>query len=391
MASDLARAVNNATGVSVTDEQIYNNISKDMQEPLPMLERGSSFIPTGQTFTAEPRKFYDYMDTVATKYGLVFIANAVAKNPLIMFKRGQIPYGGKIESIVFDIIAPKTYRPDLIEGKENPFAVEFGRVLGDTYVENMDIESANTILDTQDTMKFQNLEQFHSFVFGKISALVNGAKLQEFFTTKLTVSKAIADGLVTQKTFKADDLRDFQKKLLYYPRKFQYFSRGYNAGGVAQATTVDNIVVLLPLERSINLDVDFVANAFNAELFTNTKVQVVEIDEFPSIWKYKTDHVVTQADITKGYISEREHAIGSTIEAGSLATPEATGATLVLDGSKVGAMILDKDALQLWDNLPLTLSTQANTRKRYTNIFLNQKTSMMFVQNLNSVVLMEED
>ena len=146
--------------------------------------------------------------------------------------------------------------------------------------------------------------------------------------------------------------------------------------------------MLVPLKTSIDIDVDFVANAFNPELFKATQVHFTEVDAFPDVWTYNTDHTVTSDDIDKGYVDGRVHPVGSVIKKGSIATANATDAEQTLIGDKVGAIVLDRDALQLRDALPLTLSTINNPKKRYTNIFLNQKTALMFVQALNSRAIM---
>lgn len=386
--SKLAKATTEATGKKVTDEAIFANAlrASGNEDNMPNYHAGDNFAPYGQNFLNNPDTYFDYLNTIAIKYGLVFIKQALAQNPLYSFKRGQIPYGGKIESVVFDTISPKVYRPDLIDGTENPFAQNFGKVVGRTFTQWFDIESSNTIVDTQDTMFFQNLTQFHDFVFGKIAQLVNGAVLDEFYHTKLTLSKSLADDMITKDT--ADNIKELQKKILYWSRRFQYFSRDNNTMKINQATHVSDIEVIVPLKTSIDIDVDFVANAFNPELFRNTRVHFTEVDALPSVWEYETDHVVTTDDIDKGYLDARTHPIGSTVKAGTIANENATDAKLMLDGDKVGALVLDRDALQLWDALPLTLSTINNPKKRYTNIFLNQKTALMFVQSLNSKAIM---
>lgn len=389
--SKLAKAASAATGKKLSDDQIFQNALASMPDSdnVPAYHAGDAFTPYGQSFLNNPDIYFDYLNTIAVKYGLVFIKNSLAQNPLYQFKRGTIPYGGKIESVVFDTISPKVYRPDLIHGSENPFAQNFGKVVGNTYTHWFDIESSNTIVDTQDTMFFQNLQQFHNFVFGKVSQLVNGAILDEFYQTKLTLSKSLADGMITRET--ATNVKELQKKILYFARRFQYFSRDNNALRINQATRVDDIEVIVPLKTSIDIDVDFVANAFNPELFKNTRVHMTEVDTIPSVWEYGTDHTVVTDDFDKGYLNPRDHKAGDVIKAKTLAQPNATDAKLMLDGEKVGAIILDRDALQLWDALPLTLSTMNNPKKRYTNIFLNQKTALMFVQSLNSKAIMMSD
>lgn len=392
--SDMAKAVSDATGRNVSDEAIFASVLNTAQQKgdlteLPEYQAGADFTPYGQSFQKNPRIFSTYLDTLAVKYGLVFIKAGLAQNPLGIFKRGEIPFGGKIESVVFDVIEPKMYRPDLIDGPENPFATNFGKVAGETYTASQDIESRNTIVDTQDTMFFQNLTQFNNFVWGKITQLVNGAILDEYFQTKNVLAKSLADKMIT--TDKATDVKDLGKKVLYWARMFRYFSRDNNALGFAQATRVEDIEVIMPLKYSVDMDVDFLMNAFNPELFRDTKVHITEVDSIPDVWEYSQDHTVTESDFTNGYLSNREYKIGDVIPKGSIAAPNATDATQTLDGSKVGALVLDRDALQLWDALPLTLSSLNNPGKRYTNIFCNKKTMVMFVKGLNSKAIMMND
>lgn len=391
--SPLANAFTNATGTSMDDTALFNyirnNMPVDTQQMLPPYQAGQSFEPQGQSFMAQPKVFNDYLDTVAIKYGLIFQKVGVAKNPLVYFKRGKMPIGGKIESIVYDTIEPKMYRPDLLTGEDDVFAQNFGRIEGDTYVQSQDIESSNTVVDTQDTMFFQNITQFHTFLFGKIAQLVNGAVLDEYYQTKLVLSKAYADSMITSD--KASDIKDLASKINFWSRKLRYFSRENNVKGINQATLVDDIVVLVPLNYSVKLDMDYFANVFNAEVARGLNIKMLEVDSFPDVWEYTADHTVDQNDIDKGYVSKREYPVGSVIKQGSLAQPHAPGAEQKVNGDSIGAIVLDRDALQLWDVLPTTLTTMPNPRKRYSNIFVNKKTMLMFVQALNSKAIIMDD
>lgn len=388
--SKLARSVSEATGKDLNDAQVYNSVVKSAQAKgdlteVPLYQAGSDFAPQGQSFMAEPRLLGEYLNTVAIKYGLVFIKAGLAQNPLARFKRGVMPLGGKIESVVFDVIQPKLFNTDW-EGQENPWATYFGDAAGNTYVEAQDVTSRNTIVDTQDTMHFQNLTQFNNFVYGRITQLVNGIILDEFYQTKHVLSTALGKGLIS--TDNADNSKDLGKEILKWARKFRYFRRDSNAFGFAQATRVEDIEVLMPVDQSVDMDVDFLMNAFNPELFRDTKIHITEVDEFPSIWQYKQDHTVTQDDFNNHYLDPANYTVGQTIKKGTEAVPNATDAQMVVDGSKIGAIVLDRDALQLWDQLQLTLSSLYNPAKRYTNIFANKKTNLMFVQGLNSKAIL---
>lgn len=386
--SKLARTINQATGANLTDENIMRAVGRDINDPaLANYQAGDDFSVIGSDLNQNPDKVGAYLNSVATKYANVFIKSARASNPLYMFKRGAVPYGGLIETVVYDVIRPKVFRPDLLEGSENPFAQNFGRVVGHTYKHFMDLESRNTFLDTIDVVHFQNLTQYHNHIMAKINQLINGVILEEYNQTKMCLAKPLADGFIN-KTGVSHNIKELEQKILYTARRMRYFTSDYNKDGITQASKVDDIVVILPLATSLNLDVNFLANAFNPELFKNVRVRICEVDSIPSVYEYKVDHEVTQEDITAGDVDPREHPAGSTIKAGSLGKAGARDVELKLDGSKVGAIVMDRDALQLWDQRKLTLSQISNPAKRYTNIFANQKTMLMFVQSLNSKALL---
>ena len=392
MTSKLTNTVNRVLGTDVNDADIFNNVRDGMIQKnpayayqLPKYQAGQSFIPWGQTFNTNPQIFNDYLDSLAVKYGVVFQKAFIAQNPLRFFRRGTMPFGGKIETVVYDTIEPKMYRPDLLSGEDNVFAQNYGRIVGHTYCQYQDIEAANTIVDTQDTMYFQNITQFNDFVYGKITQLVNGAILDEYRQTKEVLAKSYADGMMTDDS--AATPKELAQKILYWAKMLRYFSPDNNADGVTQATLVDDLVVIIPAKYNVQLSTDYFANVFNMEQVQNEHIKYVEIDSFPDIWEYSADHTVTMDDINGRYVSAREYKVGDVIPKGNLARVNAPGAVQVLDGDTMGAVILDRDALQLWDSLPLTLSAIANPKKRYTNIFMNKKTALMFVQSLNSKVI----
>ena len=393
--SKLATNLSALSGVDVKDQDIYANITSKMNDPkdLPSYKVGSDFTPYGRELSSDPDLFNGYLSTLVRQYGVIFQRVSLAQNPLSMFRKGMMPYGGNLESIVYDTVEAKQYNPFFRDSKGNklsPFEQNLINPDAKTYSETQDISMPVTIIDTVDTQYFQNLTQFHTYVWGKIASLVNGAVLDEFYHTKLTLSKPIADNIMPIIHIN-NDSKSLAKAIKTTAKRMRYFNNDLNGSGINQATLVQNIVVIVDVEHSVNLDMDYFGQLFNPENSRDFNIQYVEIDSFPSIWKYSADHTVTEEDATKGWVDVRtasnnygHYAVGDVLKAGTLAKAGAPGATMVFDGSKLGAVVLDRDALQIWDMLPLTLSTIANPRGRYNNVFLNKKALFAYIQGLNA-------
>lgn len=397
--SQLASSVSSLAGEKVTDGQIFKNVVGHMDNPqdLPAYEAGSDFTPYGRELVSNPDLFNGYLSTLVRQYGVIFQRVSLAQNPLRMFKKGLMPFGANLESIVYDTVEAKKYNPFFKDSKGeklSPYEQNLLNPAGSTYSDTQDISMPVTIIDTVDTQFFQNLAQFHTYVWGKIASLVNGAVLDEFYHTKLTMSRPIADNKMPVVNIKdgADATKKLAKTIKSTAMKMRYFNRNFNGAGINQATLVQNIVVVVPVDRSVDLDMDYFGQLFNPENSKDFNVQYVQVDSFPSIWKYSKDHTVTQDDADKGYIDVRTEGnnygyyhIGDVIKKGTLAKPNATDATEVFDGNKLAGVVLDRDALQIWDMLPTTLSTISNPRGRYNNVFLNKKALFAYINGLNAM------
>lgn len=396
--SKLAKAVSDLADSKITDGQIYKNVVSNMSDPqdLPTYKAGSDFTPYGRELISNPDLFNGYLSTLVRQYGVIFQRVSLAQNPLRMFKKGLMPFGGDLESIVYDTVEAKQYNPFFRDSKGHklsPYEQNLLNPEGRTYSDTQDISMPVTIIDTVDTQFFQNLAQFHTYVWGKIASLVNGAVLDEFYHTKLTLSRPIADNVMPVVNIKSgtDETKKLAKTIKSTAMKMRYFRRDLNGAGINQATLVQNIVVIVPVDRSVDLDMDYFGQLFNPENARDFNIQYVQVDSFPSIWKYSKDHVVTQDDADKGYVDVRQpgnnyghYYVGDTIKKGTLAKAGATDAVQVFDGSKLAGVVLDRDALQIWDQLPTTLSTISNPRGRYNNVFLNKKALFAYIQGLNA-------
>ncbi len=399
--SKLAENLSTVGGVSVSDQNIYDSVVSKMSDPqdLPTYKAGQDFTPYGQELAGNPDLFNGYLKSLVRQFGVIFQRVALAQNPLSMFKKGIMPYGANIESIVYDTVEAKQYNPFYRDSKGeqlSPYEQNLLNPVANSYTATQNISMPVTIIDTVDTQYFQNLQQFHTYVWGKIASLVNGAVLDEYYHTKLTISVPLSANKI--KSVNVDDdenvSKNLAKEIKRAAKKMRYFSRDYNGAGVNQATLVDHIVVMVNVNRSVDLDMDYFGQLFNPENARDYDVQYVEVDRFPDVWRYSKDHVVTQDDADKGYVDVRRpgnnygyYHIGDTIKKGTLAKANATDATQSLNGDDLAAVVMDRDALQIWDNFATTLTTVPNPRGRYNNVFLNKMTTFALIEGLNCLAI----
>lgn len=408
--SKLAKGFTNVTGVKASDFDLYGTIVQNMDDPkdLATYRAGMSFKPYGDEFYADAKLEQDYLASLIGKIGVIFQRSAQGKNALSNFLRGQLPYGQAIQSILYDTVSPKLYQPIYRGPEDSPFRQAIQTPYSRTYQQVIDSTSQTTIIDTVDTKYFHTLEEFHDYIWNRLNSLVSGAVNDVYNFTKLTIASPIADTLDIINNNKSDEpiikldtldgtSKDLAKKIKTYSKLFQYFSRDNNAAGLNQASIIDNIDVIIDVNDTVNLDMDYFGQLFNPENGKPTKVNLVEIDRFPDVWKYPNDHVVTQEDIAgtdgKGknpYVDRDNFPLGSTIPAGSYARANAPEARKYLNGKDVHAVILDHDAVQVYDQLPMKMAIQYNARNRSSNIFLHKKNIFAFIQGLNAVALIDK-
>lgn len=407
--SKLAAAVSEKSGVTVSDNDLFQLTTQHMSDPagLQDFRAGMDFRSYGALFEHKPDLFNDYMDNLLQQIGVIFQKAFLWENPLQIFKRGLITAGG-IENVVYDTVKPNLFNPKFRDRKgqiRSPFEPNWNSPKVSQFIELLDMTSKTSIQDTVDQQYFQTLQQLHNYVWAQITALINGQNALEYAQSKLTLSEAVAQNkMMTYNIHDTHDEKENTRKIVkilnVLSRKMQYISRMHNRMGVNVATPSKDVVVILPIETSVNMDLDYFSTIFNPET-SRLNVKTVEIDEFPSVWRYAKDHVVTQEDIDKGFVDVKHDGkqrttysyweVGDTIPKGSIAMPNATDAVKVLDGSKIAGMVIDKDAYQIWDSLPATTSVVNNPEGRYANILLNKKVYFSYVSGLNGQALYVSD
>ena len=414
MSSNIVKQLNRMAGGKLTDDQLYRAV-QTLNPSLPAYGEGTDFSSVGRVYAQNSDLFSQYtkglldmlsgrnLNGLPTQTALFFTRLGQNKNPLReIFYRGQMPYGSDVQAMVWNNISVHNYlAPEFTDSKtHDPYRVNLAQPETDTLQRLEDVSSLVTIEDTNSATKFQTAEQFNQFFYGSIYALTNGFFYDEYKHTMVSLVKPIASGDAKIYNY-AQDLNNVQDRkgfanrvienLITTSENMQYWSDDFNTRGVNNPVPLDKLVILTTNSMNALVTVNALSAAFNKEdLATGVEIRRVG-PKFFDVWQYTKDHKVTQEDLDQGYIdvyneqhnSLGTYKIGDVLPKGSLAAVGATDAEKVLDGSKIGFIIMDRDALQMYDQLPLTMTAMANPYNRYTNINGQKKTQFVFVPGLN--------
>lgn len=417
MASNLVRQLNRLSGgKKITDDQLYKAV-QTLHPSLPAYQDGTDFSSVGRVYAQNTDLFSQYtkglldmlsgrnLNGLPTQTALFFTRLSQNRNPLrAIFYRGQMPTGSDVQAMIWNNISVHNYlAPEFTDSKtHDPYRVNLAQPETDTLQRTEDVSSLVTIEDTDSATKFQTTDQFNQFFYGSIYALSNGFFYDEYKHTMISLVKPIASGDAKVYNYSQDldniqDRKAFANRviedLITTTENMSYWTDEFNTRGISNPVPLDKLVVLVNNRMNALVTVNALSAAFNKEdLATGVEIHRVG-PKFFDVWQYTKDHKVTQADLDSGYIdvyneqhnSLGTYQIGDTLPKGALAAQGATDAEKVLDGSKIGFVIMDRDALQMYDQLPLTMTAVANPYNRYTNITGNKKTKFVYVPGLNFV------
>ena len=414
MASGLVKQLSRMGGGKLTDDQLYRAV-QTLNPNLPTYAEGTDFSSVGRVYAQNSDLFSQYtkgllnmlsgknLNGLPTQTALFFTRLGQNRNPLReIFYRGQMPYGSDVQAMIWNNISVHNYlAPEFTDSKtHDPYRVNLVQPQTDTLQRTEDVSNLVTIEDTDSAEKFQTVEQFNQFFYGSIYALVNGFFYDEYKHTMISLVKPIASGDAkiynyAQDLNKISDRKGFANRviedLITKTEDMEYWTDEFNTRGINNPVPVDKLVILTTNSMNALVTVNALSAAFNKEdLATGVEIRRVG-PKFYDVWQYTKDHKVTKDDLDQGFIdvyneqhnSLGTYKIGDVLPKGSLAAVGATDAEKVLDGSKIGFIIMDRDALQIYDQLPLAMTATANPYNRYTNINGQKRTKFVFAPGLN--------
>lgn len=276
---DVLNATNVETPVQLMTA-IYNSSSSLFQANVPM-PNANNIQAVGAGITRLDVVKNEFISTLVDRIGKVVIQYKSWRNPLKMFKKGNMPLGRTIEEIFVDIAQEHKFNPD--ESVTGVFKQEVPDVKTLFHEINREGYYKQTIQEAWLEKAFTSWDNFNSFVAGVMNALYTGDEVSEFEYTKLLISnyqekelfKEIEIGEITE-----SNAKEFVRKIKSTSNKLEFMSSAYNAQGVKTSTSKSDQYVIIDADTDATIDVDVLAAAFNMSK-TDFVGHKIVIDEFP--------------------------------------------------------------------------------------------------------------
>lgn len=233
----------------------------------------------------------EFLSALVDKIAMTIVRNKTFKNPLAILKKGGVPLGRNIEEIYTNPVTGEIYDPatageDLLK-----------RAIPDTkaiyHSMNRQGKYKVTVSASQLMQAFTSYQALEQLLNSIVNALYSGDNLEEFMLMKELFSSAIAGGkLKTHLVTKPSDTasaKDFVKAVKTISQGMTFPSESFNsyydinkdtdAKPVVTWTPLDNQILILRNDVSVDLDVELLAQAFNVS-YAELKQRTLIVDSF---------------------------------------------------------------------------------------------------------------
>lgn len=379
---------------------VRENIPPEYRNQLPIAEAGQeSFTGVGKAL--EKNKFLAnvWHDEAANLIGKIIQNDNKIYNPLAEFEGDLVETGAEMEEMIIDTAATFAFNPSKAEVKL--FERREPELRSAIHTNKRDVTTIRTLQDTQYTEIFRSTKDLDRYILQVTQSILSGNESEKYYTTKELVSMAAYKGSVRVLDLGQNvSAKNIQKVISKIAKSMVHPSRNWNAGKVNIQADFSELRMLLPINTSVDLNVDFFANVFHLDA-VKSGLAIKEVDYFPNIYEYTKDHIVTAEDHLNLLLNDYNFDIGEVVKAGSQASEAAflnatadgglNDVELKFDASRIQAVILDRRVLKINPQLVGTFATQPNAAGRYTQLIFNEKEFFGYSPFLPSAVIMAND
>ena len=324
MATKLTDGLANGTTTADVLQATYNAMDNSFKERIEPLFEESELSKFGEALASYVPGANAFMYELINQIGRIQVNYRTFTSPLKLVKKGMLENGDTIEDIYVEPIKPMLYESEV--PNDNPGDVwQTFKPKTDVvyYSENKQFVYPLTL--NQDILKkaFRSYADLDKYVAGAMQGMYNGDEIDDYeLTVKLLENaytnnyayKVHVDAIADESTAKA-----FATSVNGLIERLKFPSRTYNGAGVKSWANPEDMLLITTPEVAKYIDVNVLAYAFNMDKAELMGRKVI-VDKLPN---------------------------------------------------NVVAMLVDKEAFQVWDTLIDVTSTGLNARHLTTNYYLH--------------------
>ena len=269
---------------------IRANASEMYQTRVPEATQ-TNLVDVGTAIMSYQASENEFLSALVNKIAMVIVRNKTFKNPLSVLKKGGVPLGRNIEEIYTNPATGTTFDPTGAKLLE--------RVIPDTkaiyHSMNRQGMYKATISKAQLIHAFTSYSALEQLLNSIVNSIYSGDNLDEFMLMKELFSTAIAGNKMktvnVADPVNGDTAKAFVKAIRTVGQSMQFPTTAYNtyfdinkdtdAKPVVTWTPLENQVLILRNDVSVNVDVELLAQAFNVS-YTDLQQRTLIVDGFGS-------------------------------------------------------------------------------------------------------------
>lgn len=269
---------------SIRSTIIANGSSLGYDERIPVATQ-ENLQDIGQAMLNYQPDLNAFLNELVDKIGLTYIHSKLYSNKLAFLKRGTLEYGDTIEEIFVDVakayhyvsVAPDDNMCDVYEQHKPEIISVFHKI---------NREDVYPITINNDLLKraFKSYNNFSQFIASVFNSLYTADNLDEFLLFKQLIGAGLKNSYQVQVTKPTDRTtsEQFSIQMRSYGLSLEYMSRDFNQMGVANATPLEDQILILRSDIVPVIDVTQLANNFNLNLGQAISGRIIVVDDFGS-------------------------------------------------------------------------------------------------------------
>lgn len=269
---------------------ILSNASQSYKDRVPTATQ-TNIAEVGSAIMSFKATENEFLSALVNKIAMTIVHNKTFRNPLAVLKKGSIPLGKNLEEIYTNPATGTVYDPtgaDLLS-----------RVIPDTkaiyHQMNRQGKYKVTVSKAQLITAFRSYAELEKLLNSIVNSIYSGDNLDEFMLMKELFASAIEGGKIktveTTAVSNTETAKAFVKSIKTVGQAMQFPSTTFNsyydinsatdAKPVITWTPLENQVLILRNDISVEVDVELLAQAFNVS-YTDLQQRTIIVDGFGS-------------------------------------------------------------------------------------------------------------